>query len=234
MVAFGELGTEPFKAAGGVGKPAGTNASKGTGTAAATISAPSPVLSWLSSPNAWRVLKAAGVACPGRVVLDKIEGWERTEKWDAKGGKSTSGATLTHTESPLAEGSFTIELWMEEHAAQWASWLAVFRFDASKKTGSAVTIYHPALASLQPPVTAVVMTGHTPVLPDSRGRALVTIKLKEQRQAVAVGSGTAKGATQYYQVGKDGKPKNTPGEDPAVTKLKQQAAALAAQAAALA
>lgn len=224
-VPLGELGTEPWKGAtGGTNKPANTPAP--------TVTAPSPAPSWLTSPDAWRVLKAAGVPSPGNIPLPGgVSGWKREEKWDAKAGKGTAGATITHTESPLAEGSFTFELWLDRHPADWAAWLAIFRYDATKKTGQSVAVYHPALASLQPPVTDVVMTGHTPILPDARGRAEVTISLKETRPSKAVGSSTAgKGSVQYYQAGKSGPGANGVQEDPAITKLRQQAAALAKEA----
>lgn len=230
MVAFGELGTEPWSAgSSGAGKSAKQALAKPV-----TVAAPSAVLSFLSSPGPYTVVKAMDQTSPGLVLIDKIEGWKREEKWDTKAGKGTAGATTTHTESPPAEGSFTIRLATEADIAAWPQWLAIFRFDASKKSAAAVAIYHPSLASLQPPVTAVVMTGHTPVVPTVYGYADVTITLKEYLASKAVGSGTAKGATQYYQVGRDGKPKTGTQEDPAITKLKQQAAALAAQAEAIA
>lgn len=227
-IAFGELGTEPWSAgSSGAGKSAAQAVAKPV-----TVAAPSAVLSPLSSPEAYTVVKAMGQACPGAVV--KREGFKREEKWDAKSGKSTAGATLTHTESPLCEGSFTIRLHTEEDFAAWPKWLAIWRFDASKKNSPAVSFYHPTPASLQPPMVSAVMTAHDGVDPNPYGFADVTIWLKESHEAKATGSGTAKGATQYYQVGRDGKPKTGTQEDPAIAKLKQQAAALAAQAAALA
>lgn len=228
-VPLGELGTEPWKGAvGGVNKPAAAPAAI-TGTA-------STAPSWLTSPEAYNVVKASGVESPGLVLLDKIQGFEREQKWDAKGGKSTTGATLTKTEEPLIEGSFTFVLWLDRHNADWAAWLRVWRYDASKKTGEAVPIYHPSLASLQPPMTNAVMTKHSPIKPDSRGRVEVTIWLKEAKAPKATGSSTAKGSTAYYQAGKSGPGSAGDGqqEDPAIKKLKSQAAALAAQAAALA
>lgn len=225
-VPLGELGTEPWKGAtGGVNRP--------VATPAPVVSAPSGAPSWLTHPEAWRQLKASGVMSPGNIPLPSgIQGWKREEKWDAKAGKGTTGATMTHTESPLAEGSFTFELWLDRHSNDWAQFLAIFRYDSTKKQGQSVAVYHPALASLQPPVTDVVMTGHTPLVPDTRGLATVTISLKETRQSKAVGSSTAKGAVQYYQAGKSGPGSSGTGtqEDPAITKLKQQAAALAKQA----
>lgn len=227
-VPLGELGTEPWSAgSSGAGKSAAQAVAKPV-----TVAAPSQVLSFLSSPEGYTVVKAMGEACPGKVL--KVDGFKREEKWDAKAGKSTAGATLTHTESPLCEGSFTIRLYTEEDIAAWPRWLAIWRFDATKKSAASVSFYHPTPASLQPPMLSAVMTAHDGVNPTSYGYADVTIWLKETRPAVATGSGTAKGATQYYQVGKDGKPKTGTQEDPAIQKLKDEAARLAAQAAALA
>lgn len=229
VVPLGELGTEPWKGAtGGTNKPAGTPVAI-TGSA-------SVVPSWLSSPEAYDVVKASGVTSPGLVVRGKTQGFEREQKWDDKGGKATTGGTLTKTSEPLIEGSFTFGLWLERHGADWAQWLRVWRYDASKKTGDAVPIYHPRLASLQPPMTHAVMTKHSGIDPDSRGYVEVTIWLKEAKAPKATGSSTAKGATTYYQQGKSGPGSagNGTQEDPAIVKLKNQAKALAAQADALA
>lgn len=217
-ISFGELGTEPFGANnGGVSKPANAPAP--------VVTVASPALDPLQYPEAWITLVAAGNNSPGVIPLGGVQGWKREEKWDVKEGKGTTGATTTHVGQQPAKGSFTFELWKVEHFAAWYRWLQLFRYDATKKTGEAVAVYHPALGSLQPPVTSVVMTGHTFPEPQADGRSRVTIELLEYYPAKSTGASTASGAKQYYQA-KD--PTGTQ-VDPAIAKLQAQAAALAAQ-----
>jgi hypothetical protein len=124
-----------------------------------------------------------------------------------------------------SKGSITFSLPDETSIAAWAAFLALFRFDPTKGKGQAVTIYHPALASVQPPITSVVMTKHTLVTPDDRGCGKVTIDLLEYFPSKPTGATTAAGA-KGYTTGKDATGTQ---EDPAITKLKAQAAALAKQ-----
>lgn len=227
VVPLGELGTEPFGAgSSGVGKPANTPP--------APVVTASPTLDPLRYPEAWTYVKASGVRSPGHLPPPEeggMSGFEREEKWDVKAGKGTQGATTTHVALEPAKGSFTFHLWKVDHYAAWDAWLALFKFDASKKTGQAVQVYHPALASVQPPITSVVMTKHSAVRPDAKGLAKVTIELLEYFPSKATGTSTAKGAQQFSQVGKDKKGQQ---EDPAIAALRAQAAALAKQAGAVA
>lgn len=224
-VAFGELGTEPFgSATSGKGKPANVPPP--------TLTVSSPVLDPIRYPADWTKVRASGLASPGIVPANGgFSGWKREDKWDVKSGKGTTGATTTRVAAEPAKGSFTFQLWTVEHFEAWAAWLALFKYDASKKTGQAVSIYHPALASLQPPVTSVVMTGHTPITPDDKGLSVVTIDLLEYFPARPTGASTAAGSKQYAS----GKGNDTGTQvDPAIQALQKQAAALAAQAAATA
>lgn len=218
MVAFGELGTDPFGAnKSGAGKPA-------TATAAPTVTTASPVLDPLRYPEDWTFAMAQGVRSPGLIPVDGISGFKREEKWDVKSGKGTTGATTTHVALEPAKGSIKIYLWTVAHYAEWARWLALFRFDSTKKTGLAVTISHPALSSVQPPITSVVMTGHDPITVNNLGLGTVTIELLEYFPAKPTGASTAAGATQYAKGGTSGTQ-----PDPAIVKLQAQAAALAKQ-----
>lgn len=216
---LGELGTDPFGAA-------SSGANKPTAAAApVAIVTASPVLDPLTHPAAWTVCKVQGMTSPGYVETDGVQGFERTFKWDKKAGKGTTGATTTYVGLEPAEGSITFSLPRVADIAAWASFLARFKFNTTKGKGEAVTIYHPALASVQPPVTSVVMTGHTPVICDDKGLSKVTIKLLEYFEAKATGATTAAGSKQYAQgTGAAGTQ-----EDPAITKLRQQAAALQKQ-----
>lgn len=223
MVAFGELGTEPFGSGnGGKGKPAAT--------AAPTVTVLSPVLDWLNNPEAWTVLKAQGTTSPGRILAGGVSGFEREEKWDVKSGKGTTGATTTHVALEPSKGSITFSLPDVASIAAWAGYLALFRFDTSKGKGTAVRVYHPALASVQPPITDVVMTKHTPVLYDDKGCGKVTIELLEYFAAKSTGATTAAGSKGYTT----GNKSTGTQEDPAIAKLRAQAAALQKQLAATA
>jgi hypothetical protein len=222
VIAFGELGTEPFASAtSGVGKPANVPPP--------VLAVSSPVLDPLRYPEAWTYVQAAGVRSPGVVPADGgVEGWDREDKWDVKAGKGTTGATTTRVAMEPAKGSFTFHLWTVEQHEAWANWLSIFKYDASKKTGQATAIYHPALASVQPPITSVVMTKHSPIRADSRGLSVVKIELLEYFPSKPSGASTATGAKQYTT----GKGNDTGTQvDPVIAKLQAQAKALAAQAA---
>lgn len=219
-VHFGELGTDPFGAASsGKNKPAAAPA------VPVGISTASPVLSWLGSPEAWTALKVQGQISPGFVEAGGVSGFERTFKWDKKAGKGTTGATTTYVGLEPAEGSVTFSLPNEDAIAAWAGWLALFRFDTGKGKGQAVSVYHPALASLQPPITSVVMTSHSIIEVDTKGLGKVTIKLLEYFEPKATGATTAAGSKQYVQV----PAASGTQEDPAIAKLRAQAAALQKQ-----
>lgn len=218
---FGELGTDPFgSATSGVNKPANVPPP--------TLETSSPVLDPIRYPEDWTIVLAAGQPSPGIVPADGgWTGFDREEKWDVKSGKGTTGATTTRVALEPAKGSFTFWLWTVEQHLAWARWLAIFRYDATKKTGQATTVFHPALVSVQPPITSVVMTKHSPIKPDSRGLSIVTIELLEYFPSKPTGASTAQGAKQYTQ----GKGNDTGTQvDPAIKKLQQQAQALAAQA----
>ncbi len=223
LVPLGELGTDPFGAGnGGAGKPAATSTSK----PAAAITAASPVLDPLRYPTDWTFAKANDTRSPGVIQPDGVSGFEREEKWDVKGGKGTTGATTTHVAMEPAKGSIKFTLWKVEHFAVWTRWLAIFRYDTSKKTGQAVTISHPALSSVQPPITSVVMTKHSPITVDSKGQASVTIELLEYFPAKATGASTAKGAA-TYTTGRGNASGTQP--DPAIVALQKKASELSKQ-----
>lgn len=218
VISFGELGTEPF----------GSNASganKPTGVAPAPVVVASPVLSFLTSPGPWTYLKVQGQVSPGWILAGDLRGFERKFKWDVKAGKGTQGATTTLVGLEPSEGSITFSLPSEADIAAWSAFLALWRFDPTKGKGQAVVVYHPALASVQPPITSLVMTKHTPVSYDDKGCGKVTIDCLEYFPAKSTGATTAAGAKGYTQ----GKAATGTQEDPAITKLKAQAQQLANQ-----
>lgn len=218
-IPLGELGTEPFGAGtGGVNKPANVPP--------APIVVASPLLSPLTNPEPWTYLKAQGQRSPGLIPVEGgVSGFDREEKWDVKGGKGTTGATTTRVGLEPAKGSFTFELPNVDSQNRWAAYLALFKFDTTKGKGEAVTVYHPALASVQPPITSVVMTKHTPVKTRRDGCCVVTIELLEYFKAQPTGATTAQGSKGYTT----GKGATGTQEDPAIKKLQAQVQKLSKQ-----
>lgn len=174
---------------------------------------------------AWTVLKASGKPSPGKILAGGVSGFKREEKWDVKEGKGTTGATTTRVGLVPAKGTVKITLWKAEHYKAWDPWLAIWKFDATKKTGQAVDAFFPSFISVQPPIVSLVMTGHTPVIPDAEGRADVELELLEYFPAKATGATTAKGATQYVNAGNDPSGSN----DPAVKQMQKQSQQLLKQ-----
>jgi hypothetical protein len=227
LVPLGELGTEPFASGSGgsVNKPA-----SGSQATAVAVSVASPLLNWLTSPEPFTYCKVQGQRSPGFIPTDGgISGFEREEKWDVKSGKGTKGATTTRVAMEPAKGSITFWLPNSDSIARWSAFLALFRFDTSKKKGEAVSIYHPTLVSVQPPITSVVMTKHSPVYVDSKGLGVVKLELLEYFPETATTATTASGSkggtgAQYASGNPTGKQ-----EDPAIAKMKAQVAALQKQ-----
>ena len=112
-------------------------------------------------PQYWDKVIVAGVASPG---VARIKDWKRANDWDVKKGKGTRGATLTFVQQPPAEGQIVFELWDDgfvggtghNHFAEWDSFVTLLKYDPTKKTADAVSIYHPSLDFID--VTSVVTT----------------------------------------------------------------------------
>lgn len=188
-----------------------------------TVGALNPI----DAPDDWSFATIANTRSPGCIPPDGIQGFDREDKWDVKPGKGTTGATTTRTGQEPAKGSIKFLLWEARHFTEWDRFLPLLKFDATKKTGQALTIFHPALASVDPPVASVVVTKVSPITGTSEGLYQRTVEFLEYYPPKATGASTAKGAKSYYNT------KNDPGtqEDPAIKKLQQQVKQLAAQAA---
>jgi hypothetical protein len=107
----------------------------------------------LDSPQAWDVVVISGVTCPGIVEMGE---WKRQHDFDVKKGKGTVGGTVTFVQKPPAEGTIKFLLWTAEQFAAWDTFLPLLKYDPTKKTVSAVDIYHPALDAID--VSSVVTT----------------------------------------------------------------------------
>ncbi len=111
------------------------------------------VLNPLENPDDFDIVTIAGVTNPGRAKI--TSGGNRPYEWDKKTGKGLRGATTTLTGGPPAEFKIEFLMWEVKHAAEWATFRQLFRYDPTKKSVSAVDIYHPDLAENE--ITSVVI-----------------------------------------------------------------------------
>lgn len=99
-----------------------------------------------ATPNAWDVVRVAGVICPGYC---QIRGFERKWCWDKKTGKGAQGTTTTYTGKPAVTGEISFFLWTGLHFQQWESFRPLFKYDPTRKNIQAVDVFHPSLADLE-------------------------------------------------------------------------------------
>jgi len=126
-------------------------------------------------PETWDVIFVGQVMSPG--IVSKVSGFDRVYDWDVKKGKGTVGATTTFTGKPPAEGSFTFQLWKEDHFTAWDAFVLLLKYEPTKKAVSAVDVYHPALVSSD--VTSLVTQKISPVLHVGGGLYEVTVSFLE-------------------------------------------------------
>ena len=114
----------------------------------------------IAFPQYWDVILIAGTPSPG---LCRLKGWKRMHTWDVKKGKGTVGAKITFTEKPPATGDIEFLLWDNgtlgtghNHFAEWDAFVQLLKYDPTKKTANAVSIYHPALDFVD--ISSVVTT----------------------------------------------------------------------------
>lgn len=114
----------------------------------------------IAYPQWWDVVVIAGVTSPGLAIVGE---WKRTHTWDVKKGKGTLGASLVFTQKPPAEGPIEFQLWDDgtgstghNHFAEWDAFIQLLKYDPTKKTAAAVSIWHPSLDFID--VSSVVTT----------------------------------------------------------------------------
>jgi hypothetical protein len=181
-----------------------------------TIGALDPI----SHPDAWDTVRIQGQDTPGKC---DVKGFKRKVDWDTKIGKGTAGATETVKGLPPAEGTITFTAWTIEHFRAWDLLLPKLKYDPTKKTKQANSIYHPALADID--VSSVNIESIGQWEHEGGGmytRALELLEFAPPPTASAVATPT----------GADSGSAATPGSqpDPATVALQKQAAALTAQA----
>lgn len=106
----------------------------------------------IQGPEEWDRFFIAGHPSPG-IIAEWDAGKE--SEWDVKRGKGARGATLTYTGEKPAEPKFTLHFWLSQHFADWQVFRSLLKYDPSKKTITALDIYHPALADAE--ITSVVL-----------------------------------------------------------------------------
>jgi hypothetical protein len=125
----------------------------------------------------------AGVRSPGSV---KLSGHDRKVDWDVKNAAAQTGASTTLKSIPLVE--FTATFYLVKDVAQgiddFAAWPAFQALIDSTVAGSkpkALDVYHPDLASQDPPISSVVKALVGGVVHDGKGGQTITVKFQEYR-----------------------------------------------------
>lgn len=143
------------------------------------------LLSPIDNPQAWDVVKVGNTVSPGICMLS---GFSRDNDFDKKKGKGTIGATLTFTGKPPVEGTIKFILWDNgkvggtghDHFAEWSAFVPLLKYDPTKKTITAVDVFHPSLANID--ATSFVCTKLGAVVQEGdpgQGLYSVTISLCE-------------------------------------------------------
>ena len=103
----------------------------------------------IAFPQYWDKVRVAGTWSPG---LCRVKNGKRIHTWDVKKGKGTVGAKITFTEKPPATFDVEFILWDNgtlgtghNHFAEWDNFVQLLKYDPTKKTANAVSIFHPAL-----------------------------------------------------------------------------------------
>ena len=143
----------------------------------------------IDNPQLWDVVIISGVQAPG--IVEPFE-FKRQHDWDVKRGKGTVGGTVTFVQKPPAEGSIKFLLWTPEQFAAWDNFLPLLKYDPTKKTVTAVDIYHPSLDAID--VSSVVTTKIGNIIHEGKQLYSVTVDFLEYfppPNAPAVGTPTS-------------------------------------------
>lgn len=159
-----------------------------------TTGSVSPLSGWQSlqlfSPSVYDVVQIAGATSPGLV---RLSGFARKWKWDKKGGKGAQGITPTMTGKDECSGTFTFFLFNGLDFVLWEGFRPLFKYDPTKTTTQAVSVFHPALQDLD--ISQLFCEEISPILPVQGRGDLFTCEVKMSEftkvpQAAAVGTPT--------------------------------------------
>lgn len=135
------------------------------------------------NPELYDVILLGGVASPGEVTLS---GHKREEGWDVKEADGKSGASTEIKGHKLAK--FTASFYLVRDVAQgiddfaaWDEFVKIINGTTSGKSPSAVDVYHPDLAELDPPISSVVKGTVGGKVPDGKGGATVVVEFLEYK-----------------------------------------------------
>ncbi len=141
------------------------------------------VVSPLDNEELYNSVLLGGVKSPGKVTLS---GHDRKAEWDVKNGVGVTGATTTLKSIPPIE--FTASFYLVRDDAQgidqfadWPAFLAVVESTINGTKPKAVDIYHPDLASQNPPIISVCKGTVGGVVHDGKGGQTIVIKFQEYR-----------------------------------------------------
>ena len=165
---------------------------------AAKTTTSSVVLDPITNPQAWDVVKLGQSTSPG---VCELSGFKRGHEWDIKKGKGTVGSTITFVARPPAKGSIKFKLWTAAHFDAWATFVALLKYDPTKKAVQAVDIYHPSLADID--ITSVVTENIGIIVHEGDGLYSRTVDFIEYFPAPnvsAVSTPTTSQTTQDYTV----------------------------------
>lgn len=185
----------------------------------------------IDHPQYWDVVEIAGVKSPGYCEVGEFK---RQHDFDVKKGKGTVGGTLTFVQKPPAEGSIKFYLWDNgtlgtghNHFDEWDNFLPLLKYDPTKRSVQAVTIWHPSLDAIDVANVVCTKIGNPVHEPPKAGMYSITVDFLEyfpppKASAVSTPS-TSKG---------NAGPPATPGAQPptAQDEYQKQIAALLAQA----
>jgi hypothetical protein len=123
----------------------------------------------LAFPQYWDYIYIAGVRSPG---LAEVGECKRKNAWDKKRGKGAQGAGITYQGFEPATFDVKFTLWRypgvtdggrftdPDDFQEWLNFVPLLAYDPTKGTSAAaqaVDIYHPSLAGIVPPISAVVV-----------------------------------------------------------------------------
>ncbi len=128
----------------------------------------------IDNPQAWDVINVGGKDNPGYCEVGEFK---RENEWDIKKGKGTKGATMTFVGLPPAKGQIVFYLWLAQHFRDWEAFRKLFKYDPTKKTTSAIDIYHPSLADID--ISSVVTEYITNIVHVGKQMYTVTVDLVE-------------------------------------------------------
>jgi hypothetical protein len=147
----------------------------------------------IDNEDLYNVITLGGTSSPGIVTLS---GHNRKVDWDIKDGPGLTGATTTLKSIPPIE--FTASFYLVYDVAQglneldaWPAFQALIDSTVASKTPVALDIYHPDLASQQPPITSVAKAEVGGMVYDGKGGATVVVKFQEFRPPKAKGGTVA-------------------------------------------